>query len=455
VDLEKIQDLTKNTRIQLGTYTTSAAGELRLAGGADQLVEVFVYADGHEPRRAMWSIGAPLTLDLTPRNATLSFQMKSGAALARIRPVDTPGTVITVNLTRRTRNQLSPGEYDITTYSVRGNVLGYQRISLKSAETKNIDPAVDQRPRLTVRFPTTGWQSGVSESAPRGGAVNWAAMSVTAGTLQLRDVPATQTQSSSQEAVYRLSRAGRMQVQVQQKGSPILWREIRVAPGESLIIDVPAEQATLEAPSNFDPGNGNIHGIAGPRMQLIADAPSAWSITEFLPRQNSSGIFTINGIPPGDYHLYHHLFNAEVTYRFAGKDTTQKVPAPAWGGVAVHLVSGKTTRVAPLNSTLGDLSVRVSDAAGRSFNNATLRIRDRMSDSWRQFEENPAQLEQPGHPIPYPTAVRIEDGKATLREIRSGWLEFTIETDAGPAYSYTTPVEPGQELRVTVPLQSR
>ena len=71
-------------------------------------------------------------------------------------------------------------------------------------------------------------------------------------------------------------------------------------------------------------------------MQLINDDSSGWSITEFLPMQSRDGIFTVRGIPPGDYHLYHHLFNALRTYRGPdGKDNTVNSPAEAWGGVPV------------------------------------------------------------------------------------------------------------------------
>jgi hypothetical protein len=441
VDLEKVEDLAANRRIRLGTYKTSDAGQLRLAGGAEQLIEVFVYADGYEPRRAIWSPGMPLSLTLTPQDASLSFKTPPSAELARIRLAANPNIVRTINLRTAAQTLLAPGEYEVTTYDDRGMVLGYQRINLRTAESKVVDLSADQRPRLTVRFPSTGWKSGIEESTPRGGSVNWMAMIAVAGALEFEDVPATTVQSSTdREDVYLLSRAGRMQVQVQNGDSPILWREINVAPDESLVIDVPAERATLEAPSNFDPGRGHVHGIAGPRMQLIANDPSRWSITEFLPKQSKSGIFTISGIPPGDYRLYHHLFNGRADAASA-----------AWGGVDVHLTAGKTTRIASLKTKLGDLRVRLSDVSGSPINNATLRIRDRMSDSWRQIEENPAQLEQAGLPIPYPPAVRIVDGRATLSQIRSGWLEFLVERDTGSAYAYTMPVTLGQDLNVTVP----
>ena len=75
----------------------------------------------------------------------------------------------------------------------------------------------------------------------------------------------------------------------------------------------------------------------------------------------------------------------------------------------------------------------------------------RMSDSLCQVEEKPAQVLEVGHPIPYPATVRIVSGRAVLPNIRSGWLESALQTEAGRSYSYTLPVTLGQELQVTVP----
>ena len=204
--------------------------------------------------------------------------------------------------------------------------------------------------------------------------------------------------------------------------------------------------------SSYDTGTGNIHGIAGPRMQLISDDPSGWSVTEYLPSKEKDGSFRIRGIPPGEYHVYHHLIGEPKTYTYDGRSTTYTVPTAAWGGVPVKVVAGATAKLSDFASNpLGNLNVRITDASGRPVELATLRIRDRMSDSWRQVEENPAQLEQAGHPIPYPASVRIVAGRAVLANIRSGWLEFAVETDAGPSYVFTMPVTLGRELQVTVP----
>jgi hypothetical protein len=97
----------------------------------------------------------------------------------------------------------------------------------------------------------------------------------------------------------------------------------------------------------------------------------------------------------------------------------------------------------------------VTDAAGHPVEHATLRIRDRMSESWRQVEENPAQLEQAAHPIPYPAAARIVGGKATLPHIREGWLDLSVESDNGATFSFTVPVSPKRELTLTLPPENR
>lgn len=131
---------------------------------------------------------------------------------------------------------------------------------------------------------------------------------------------------------------------------------------------------------------------------------------------------------------------------------TYTAPIAAWGGLPVQIKANSVTVLKDFSEyPLNDLQVRVIDAEGRPVEHATLRIRDRMSDSWRQVEENPAQLEQAEDPIPYPAAVRIVGGTATLPRIREGWLDLLVESDNGARFSFTVPVSPKRELSLRLP----
>jgi len=456
VDVETITDLQKDTRRVLRTYRTPTDGRIRLMGGADRLVEVFVYADGFEPRRAIWNSGAALTLDLTPRSSTLSFAPSSAALLARIRDASAPNAIRTVKLstTRPSLLKVPGGTYDITMYGNRGAVTGYQRTAVKPGQVTAIDESLDQRPRLTVRYPADGWHATISESVPRGNATNWVAMIAVAGAPTFSDIPATMESESAREAVFLLSHAGRMHVELRRANQTLsLWRDITVAPGESVSVDIPSSSGVLKGSMRtYDGGTfSSEHGFAGPRMQLISDDPAGWSATDYIPkRDGANGRFTVKGLPPGSYHLYQHLIGEPAT--FDGKRSPYMSPIAAWGGIPVKLEAGAATELRDfIEYPYQDLRVRVTDQSGRPLDHATLRIRDRMSESWRQVEENPLQVEQAAHPIPYPAAARIVGGAATLPRVRAGWLDLFVELDSGAAYSFTASVTLDQELRLSLP----
>jgi hypothetical protein len=69
-----------------------------------------------------------------------------------------------------------------------------------------------------------------------------------------------------------------------------------------------------------------------------------------------------------------------------------------------------------------------------------------MSESWRQVEENPAQLEQAAHPIPYPPARRLNNGNVTLPRVRNGWVELLVELHDGTVYNFTISVPPSGDV---------
>lgn len=459
VDLEEIVDLAKDQRQFLETYQTPADGRIRLAGGPDQMVEVFVYADGYEPRRAIWNPGSALTLGLVPRSATLSFAASSSATMARVREAGRANAVRTVilNTTRASTLTVATGSFDVTFYGNQGSVTGYQRVDVAAAQTKGVDEAVDQRPRVTVRYPADGWHADISESVPHGGATGWSVMLSVGGTLTFTDKPATLEREAGREAVFRLSHAGRMHIEIRRAGQTLsLWRDIDARPGESITLDVPPATANLKGSMSSYQGNlgFSIHGWAGPRMQLISDDSIGWSATEYLPaRDGTDGDFTVKGIPAGHYHVYQHLIGESKAFATpTGRQTQYVGPIAAWGGVPVTLEAGKTAHLRDfIEYPFQGLRLRITDQAGRPLDHGTVRIRDRMSESWRQVEENPARLEEPSDPIPYPAAARLVSGAATLPRVRAGWLDLLVELDSGAVYSFTTPVAPGQELRLTVP----
>jgi len=465
VDVEWIEHLDSDRRWLAGTYRTDSDGRVSLKGGGDRLVELFVYANGFEPRRAIWNPGAPLILELVPRSATLSFAASSDM-VAQIR--DAGSTEAARSLRLNTGGvssvKLAPGTYDVTVYGDSGGIMRYQRISVTAGESKLVDPALDERPHLTIRYSAGGWHAKVSHSTPRGGAVGWAAMVAVGGALTFIGAPATIERETSRESSFSLSRAGRMHVELRRDGQSLsLWRDIEVRPGESLTLDAPEVNSTLMGSMRtYDGGLGlSEHGWAGPRMQLISDDPAGWSVTEYLPARDArSGDakdrFTVRGLPPGSYHLYQHLIGTPKEDKFDGKEYQYTEPIAAWGGVPVRLPPGGAAQLKDfIEYPFSDLRVRVADSDGVAVDHATLRIRDRMAESWKQVEENPAQLEQAAHPLPYPAAARIVRGNATLPRVREGWLDMVVELDDGPTYVFTKPVSPGLELTLIIPSRRR
>jgi hypothetical protein len=358
---------------------------------------------------------------------------------------------------------VAPGDHDITCYNASGGIAGYQRLAVAAAGTAAVDCLVDQRPRLTVLIPGKGWGVSVSESTPRGGATQWVAMLAVPGIPSFSEVGAALVRESATEPVLALSHAGRWYIEARAGNQSLsLWRDIDVQPGASITLALPKQMATLKG-SMRTYGGGlerSEHGFAGPRLQLIADDPAGWSVTEYLPQRDSQDgeqkhHFTLTGIPGGNYHLYQHLIGEPKTYTYSGNTRTYSAPSAAWGGVPVHMEANSATVLKDFSEyPLNDLHVRVTDADGHPVEHATLRIRDRMSESWRQVEENPAQLEQAAHPIPYPAAARIVDGRATLPRVREGWLDLLVESDTGEIFSFSVPVSPKDELRLTLPLES-
>lgn len=438
VDVEWIEDLSADKRVPLATYRTDAKGRLRLNGAHGQVVEVFVYAPGFEPCRAVWEPGQPLQLNLVPRDTRLVFAGLRPGYVARVRRADQPDSARTFRSDYHQPDEMkvTPGVYNIAIYGDTGQVRGYEQVTVSAGETRRLDLAIDQRPKLIVRYPDDGWSASVSDSTPMGGSVGWAAYSTSGTQFTVSDVAAVLESESSSESVFRLSRAGRFHVEVSRAGRDhTYWRMIDIAPGQTSTLDAPQAAATLQGSMRtYDGGIGfSHHGWAGPRLQLISDDPEGWSVTVYLPKRDGENTFTLRDLPSGDYHLYQHLIGKKVSYNGdKGQERSYTSPLDAWGGIPVKLSSSSVAKLADfIEYQYHDLPVVIQDEQGQPVRCGTLRIRDRMSDSWRQVAEGPTTLSNAAHPIPYPPAVRIQEGRATLPSVRPGWLELLVELDDG------------------------
>ena len=158
-------------------------------------------------------------------------------------------------------------------------------------------------------------------------------------------------------------------------------------------------------------------------------------------------------MPAGAYHIYQHLIAEPKTYELQGRTEKYTSPLNAWGGIPVTLVEGQTASLKDfIEYSASDLEVTVHDARGAPVHGATLRVRDRMSEAWRQVAEGPTTLSNAAHPIPYPPAVRVREGHAKLPSIRADRLELVVELDDGRMYPFTVSVAPPGPLALQLPV---
>ena len=165
-----------------------------------------------------------------------------------------------------------------------------------------------------------------------------------------------------------------------------------------------------------------------------------------MPKRKKDGSFTLDQLPPGNYHVFYHLIG---TIRHFGRSNLQlSDPTDAWGGVPLSLHAHQTTVLQDLaEPELGSLTVRVTDAAGKPVNGARLSILDRMKQWSQSFRKRYA----PMHDLPTSPTVVLEHGLATLPSIRAGRLELQIGFADGRVLSCCREVRPGTVLDLLVP----
>lgn len=459
IDLELISDLAADRRIPLGSFRTDGAGNLKLLGEPQQMVEAFVYAAHAAPARFIWNPGVATQARISSRRGTVMLGRIRPGSIARIQEVRPEGPARTLRVTAGEGPHFNPppGKYDIVVQDSPAAAPRLHHVHVKAGEIIWIDSRADRHPTLVVRFPDDGWSASVSEAASSGMVYGWTIYSTIGGGYSARNVCAMLEKQTRREAVFRLLRTGKLHVELHRAGlNYSLWREIEAAPNETITLDAPQGGAVLRGSMRtYDGGKGySHHGWAGPRMELIAVDPSAWSVTVHMPPREGEHGFLLTDLPPGSYFLHQHLIGVWKSFKGAsGEEMRYTEALHAWGGIPIALTTGQTTVLKDfIEYPFQDMSVTVLYADGSPVNEGLVRVRDRMSDAWRQIAEGPTTLKYASHPIPYPPAVRIRNARAVLPSIRAGRLDFQIELDDGVVYAFSRDVDPTEGITVKLPV---
>jgi len=452
VDLEWIKNLRSAEGTMLATYRTGSDGRLSLLGGADEHLDAFIYAPGYAPARSVWEPGHPLRIDMVPLNARLLFSDLRPGQSALVSQADNPAAARLVQWREGATAEISlpAGEYDVETFGKGGwsltDPIGYERIAVGAGVTRSANADADHRPTLILRYPEEGWRAMVYvQSSDR--PLFWTSEVFSNNSAVLE-------RESPDEAVYRLSRAGPVFVEVgNHRLDHALWREFVSHPGETITLDVPKGDAILQGSTRTYGGGitAQGHGWASPRLLLISQDPATWSVTSYLPMRDAQYVMTIRDLPAGAYYVHQHLTGEVRDYRDGfGNEIRNTLPVYAWGGIPVELRAGETTRLSDFaDYAFGGQLVIIQNTLGEPLEGATLRVRDRMSERWHLFNDD--EVSGAADKLPYPPAVRVRQGKAVLPSIRAGQLELYVELDDGRVYPFTVLADSGQILKLRLP----
>jgi hypothetical protein len=447
-DLELIRSITSSQRIAIATYPVDASGSLRLEGGADQLIEAFVFADGHEPVRAIWTAGEPLRFDLKRRDAMLRFPDLQRGDTAFVTAIGTQ----TRRETTATEMAVAAGVFDVLIVGALGETKGHARAAVKAGESTDVRVSAEALPRVIVKH-ASGCRPALSQGAQGMMPVGFAAYSFVSNGTAPRVEPWARVDSATPtETVFVAPGPGRYQVNVSECNlTGNWWREVVLRAGAApMVLTIPTARASLKGSMRAFPAGAEIghHGTAGPRMQLIADDPEAWSVTIGFPDREGATGYLLKSLPVGRYHVMQHLIGEQKSSGNLKYTETMN----AWGGIEVALEAGKTAELRDfMDYPQGPLAVMIEDENGRPLEGATLRVIDRMSSSWNRVATGGTTLSNASYPIPPPAAARIVSGRAELPLVRRGLLEVDIERDDGFVTPFRVMLREGETLRLRMP----
>ncbi len=449
----------------LDRLRTDEKGRVEVLADPGAIYRVHVYAEDHEPADLRLRPGRNDVV-LAPRDARVrlrGFPADSTLRLKRAGREDLVAFLRPSGDDSRPEIRLAPGRYDVSVQAKDGSMVGGTTFEVVARQTRDVDLSKDERPKVVVGLPplppvperlrrrapdtpaepsVDHWEAWATRRTPPGGPADALAMSST-GTLSEAEPWASAEAPSDDVRILRLSGTGRFQIHLGARSGSLqhgLFREIEVAAGETLELEVPPLDATLAGTmAGF---SGGHHGVAGPRLVLLPapgeEGPRAWGVICDLPPRvepRSGRRFELPHLPPGRVILFDHLGRRD-----------------RWGGPSVDLRAGETADVGELaDSAVRDLQVTVLDAEGRPARDAALRVRDRMSEAWQAFTEIPTTGIYASDPIPLPPAARLEGAGAVLRSVRPEWLELEVESDSGRAFAWFGRAEAEGGLTLRVP----
>lgn len=446
-------------------------GRVELLGDPEALYIAYVYRDGFEPARVGLRAGAEVRVELEKRDVSVEFTgLKVGEQL-RLREAGRDSLVAVHSAVDAAPVvvALAPGAYDATVEAKDGIVL--RGATLNVTEPHKVDLAVDRRARVLLappepRVPPTPysssrgsdagarmpdrWIAWASRRTPAWSTIDVAPLS---GLMRLADgqsavasstrpsIPPDVGRDGHRERLeLRLPGSGRWMVHVGFERRPadlFFFTEVEIPANGTMQLELPTPNASLSAPLPYAIDSEDHRGAVDiPRVMLISATGTGWNAVGCFPKREAPEDparydCLFDRLPPGDYHVFHHLVDGTV-----------------WGGVEVSLRAGERTRLAGLGADgTATWTVEVVDDEGRPVTDRLLRIRDRWSEASSALDP---PTRTASNAVPAPPFRRLRGHPVTFESIRAGWLELIVDDPAGSAMHYRRKAEPGKALRLVV-----
>ncbi|MEM6674254.1 MAG: carboxypeptidase-like regulatory domain-containing protein [Planctomycetota bacterium] len=441
----------------LGELEPDAEGRFRGLAPSDLHCLATVVAEGYAPATVHWKRSGTTTVALARTSADVTLRGVGANETLLLGPAGEDRIVH--SWWRRApdaggpRVRLAPGRYDVLLLSADGQPLAGQTFAITEEDGRiDLDVREDLRLRAKLQLPAlpmammeerevpSEWLVGASRAMPAGGAMG-AAVITTFRSEESLEWPAAQASRPNprqREIVFNGS--GRYLVHVTDAFGGLgfsLFREVTVGARQRRL-ELPALACVLEgAMPDFDADVRRLshHGVAGPRLLLLAETPGDedldWSVMAHAPSriEGSKHGFRLQRLPAGRYLLQDHL--RETLSSFPGSGV--------WGGWRIRLAPDAPTDVSDLErGTQRSAGLRVTRADGTPVTDAVVSVVDPLSDAWWAFARLPTTGSLAMYPLPGRFALRLDDdGRCRLPRVWRDAIVLECTIDDGPRVTAT------------------